>query len=133
MAYTGATIVGMDELMKKIEAKFSDQRVSRVVNKALKEIGAEQAKDLQSVAQAFVDPELIVSSRVSRSGGIPSVKIGWSGGRWQVVHLNEFGFNHLKAGEFVKQRGFGVMRAFVYTTEATYMDKLKDKLEELIK
>ncbi len=128
----GAEFKGIDEFLKNLETKLGESRVNRIVNKALKEIGVETAQELQAVGQKFVDPDTIAASRVSRADGVPAVKVGWSGERWRVVHLNEFGFNH-KSGKFVRQGAFGIMRAFVKTQEADYPDKLRDKLGELTK
>ncbi|GFH42737.1 hypothetical protein Hs30E_12880 [Lactococcus hodotermopsidis] len=132
MSFTGAEIVGMNEFVRNLEAKLGEARVNRIVNKTLKEIGEESAQELQAIGQNFVDPDMIATSRVSREYDVPSVKVGWSGGRWQVVHLNEFGFNHT-GGKFVKQSAFGVMQGFVKSQEGTYQQKLRTKLGELTK
>ena len=129
---SGAELQGVDELLKNLESKLGEARVNRIANKALKEIGEEAAEELQAVGQKFVDPDMIASSRVSRVDGVPAVKVGWVGGRWRVVHLNEFGFHH-KSGKFVRQGAYGVMRAYVVKQEASYPSKLRDKLGELTK
>ena len=124
---SGVTLVGIEEVLAKLEAKLGEPKVRRVTNKALRETSKEIEPEFREAVSVYKDTGLTVDavtvSGVSRVSGVAQVKVGFGKGfpsRWQLVHLNELGYAHNQ-----NPRGFGVIRRF--------SDKLQREYPEIIR
>ena len=133
---------GMEDILNKLESKLGEARVKTVVNKALRSSGEEVEKDLRAMGYSFARTgatgKQVVKGNVSWADyGIPSIKIGWrsAGGgespRWNIEHLNEFGYTRNGVGQSTP--GFGKMQDLVDEYETLYPKIAQEKLEELVR
>lgn len=125
---SGVKITGIDELLTNMERELGEAKVNRVVNKALRETGQEILPDFKAELSSFRDTGETVDSAtvsgVSRSSGVPTVKLGFGAGtRWRLVHLSELGYS-----KNPNPRGFGVIRRFAEKLEETYPTTIANKL-----
>lgn len=119
-------ITGVDEVIAKLEKKYSKGRLDKVERRAL-QMGATHAKyQLKYAVESYKDTGQTVrevsASKARRRGGKLQAKVGWGqGSRWRLVHLNEWGYT--KNGHTYSPRGLGVVqKAF---------DGMKDEVKEV--
>lgn len=131
-------IKGMDEVLKKLEEKFSPTKVNRVVNKALKEGGQVFEKDLKEGLSTYADTGSTVDEVVVTSprmvNGVKVVRVGFNGrkGRYALVHLNEFGYTRF--GKRHSPKGLGVIRKTIDAGESKHQEIVKKVIvSELMK
>lgn len=129
---SGANLIGLEEVLAKMEEKLGEDKVRRVSNKALREVAKEIEPDFKEAISSYRDTgatvDAIVVSGVSRATGVAQIKLGFGKGdptRWQLVHLNELGYAHNPS-----PRGFGVIRRFSEALESTYPEKIKAHLQD---
>ncbi|HEM3878458.1 hypothetical protein Q7V72_03300 [Streptococcus suis] len=125
---SGVKITGIDELLANMERELGEAKVNRVVNKALRETGQEILPDFKAELSSFRDSGLTIEeatlSGVSRSTGVPMIKLGFGdGSRWRLAHLNELGY-----AKNPNPRGFGVIRRFAEKLEETYPTTIANKV-----
>ena len=127
-------VVGMEQVLKKLDEKFSPAKVERVKNKALKE-GAkafemELLMGLSSYADTGATMTEVVVSTPRGMGSVKVIRIGWNGPkkRYKLVHLNEFGYT--RYGKKYSPAGYGVIRTTIDKTEETYKKIVKDVMVE---
>lgn len=126
-------VLGVDEILKNIEAKLGESRTNRIVNKALRETGDEVVKIVEEAVSSYIDTgathDNVVRSNVKKDPH-KTVAIGWATGkRWRLVHLNEFGY--VRHGKFVRPRGFGKLQSAVDKTKSIAVPKMTEYLKEL--
>lgn len=134
----GVTITGVDEVLSKLEQKFSKAKLARVENNALKISGRYVAVNLKNAVASYRDTgatvnEVTVDDPKMR-GGVRDIKIGWAGNgskqRWRLVHLNEFGYT--RNGRTYSPRGIGKIQG-VYESSMPAARKLQaDQLKKLV-
>lgn len=123
-----AKLVGLDEVLAKLEQELGEAKVRRVVNKSLREVGKEIEPEFKARIAGYKDTgettEAVTISGVRREEGIPKIMLGFGpGSRWRLVHLSEFGYSKKR-----NPRGLGVIRRFSAELEGAYPDKIGDKL-----
>lgn len=135
-------LLGLEEVLATLEEKLGEDRVKVVVNKALRKAGDEAEKGLTQMSHKFVrtgaTTKQIVKGNVSWADyGIPRIKIGWraAGGgespRWNIEHLNEFGYT--RDGVSYSPRGFGQMQNLIDEQEISYPKIAQEELKELLR
>lgn len=129
---SGAKLVGMDDVLEKLEEKLGEDAVRRKTNKALRATSKEIEPDFKEVVSAYRDTgttvDAVAVSGVSRATGVAQVKIGFGKGypsRWQLVHLNELGY-----AKKARPRGFGLIRRFSERLEREYPEKIRSSLKD---
>ncbi|HFR3976725.1 TPA: HK97 gp10 family phage protein [Streptococcus suis] len=129
---SGAELFGVEEILANLEAKLGESRVRRATNKALRETAKEIEPDFKEAVSVYKDTgatvDAIAVSGVSRATGVAQVKIGFGKGhpsRWQLVHLNELGYEHNP-----NPRGFGVIRRFSDRLQQEYPEKMRVHLKD---
>ena len=130
-------IVGLEDVLKNLDAKFSPDKVERVKNKALragaKAFENELLMGLSSYSDTGATMAEVVISSPKGVGSVKVVRIGWNGPkkRYKLVHLNEFGYT--RYGKKYSPAGYGVIRTTIDKTEETYKQVVKDSIvEELL-
>lgn len=126
----GASLRGVEDVLRTIEAKLGDPVVRRKANKVLREATKELEPDFKSALSGYARTgktvEAVVSSGVRDATlGTPTVKLGFTSPRWTLVHLNEFGYAKKRS-----PRGFGVMRRFFETSQPVFKSHVGMKLKE---
>lgn len=129
---SGVKLNGVDELLRKMEQELGEAKVNRVVNKALRETGAELLPEFKKELEVFTDTGQTIEdatvSGVSRATGEGVVKLGFGkGSRWRLAHLNELGYSRL--GKTYRPRGFGVIRGYAEKLEVKYPKLIANKLK----
>lgn len=130
-------IKGVEEVLKNMEDKLGERRVSRIVNKTLNESGEDFKKGLAQAVSSYrhtgATVDEVVRSRSSRRGGNFSLRVGWAGPkkRYKLVHLNEFGY--VRWGRRYSPRGMGVIRKHIDTGGRKYLVDVRTGLEEITK
>lgn len=122
-------IKGLDEIVNKLNTKFSERRVNQFVNSALTVAGRYAATDIKNAVGSYRDTGAtvneITAGKARLRGGVRNIRIGWSGDgskqRWRLVHLNEFGYT--RNGRTYTPRGSGKIRAAY--------DNMQPKIKEL--
>jgi hypothetical protein len=131
-------ITGVDEVIAKLEAKFSKGRVSRIENNALRIAGRLMAVRLKQAVASYRDTgktviEITTGSARTR-GGVKSISIGWSGSgsgqRWRLVHLNEFGYT--RWGRSYSPRGMGQIQGAFDSSKDAVKQLERYELERLL-
>lgn len=129
---SGAKLIGVDEVLAKMEEKLGEKKVRQVTNKALRKTSKEIEPEFKGVISGYRDTgatvEAIAVSGVSRESGVPKIKLGFGKGhptRWQLVHLNELGY-----AKNPNPRGFGVIRRFSERLEKEYPEKIRVHLKD---
>lgn len=129
---SGARLVGMDDVLAKLEEELGEEAVRRKTNKALRKTSKEIEPEFKEVISAYRDTgatvDTITVSGVSRASGGAQVKLGFGKGhpsRWQLVHLNELGY-----AKNPNPRGFGVIRRFSERLEKEYPEKIRVHLKD---
>lgn len=129
---SGASLVGMDDVLAKLEEELGEEAVRRKTNKALRKTSKEIEPEFKEVISAYRDTgatvDTITVSGVSRTSGVAQVKLGFGKGhptRWQLVHLNELGY-----AKNPNPRGFGVIRRFSERLEKEYPEKIRVHLKD---
>ncbi|CQR24580.1 hypothetical protein BN1356_00924 [Streptococcus varani] len=126
---SGVKITGIDELLAKMERELGEDKVTRVVNKALRETGKELLPDFKEELSSFRDTgetvESAIISGVSRASGVPTIKLGFGEGtRWRLAHLNELGY-----AKNPYPNGFGVIRRFAENLEGKYPTMIANRVK----
>lgn len=130
-------VKGLDTVLKMMEERLGDRKVSQAVNKALNESGEEFKVGLAKAVSCYKDTgateEEVVRGRASKRGGSHTVKVGWAGpkNRYKLVHLNEFGYT--RWGRTYSPRGMGVIRKYLDVAGKQYILNVRRGLEELTK
>lgn len=124
-----AKLNGLEEVIHEMEKILGETKVNSVVNKALKETGQVIEPEFKKAVSVYKDTgatvSSVVASGVRRDMAIPSVKLGFTSPRWQLVHLNEMGY-----AKNPHPRGFGVIRRFSTQLESIYPHLIEPKLKE---
>lgn len=124
-----AKLRGMENVIREMEKQLGEAKVNRIVNKALKETGKIIEPEFKSAVSVYKDTgatvSSVVTSGVRRDMAIPSIKLGFTSPRWQLVHLNEMGY-----AKNPSPRGYGVIRRFSNQLEGVYPQLLTPKLKE---
>ena len=110
------TITGVDEVLAKLDKKFSQSKMTRIEKQALNVAGRYLSSQLRHAVSAYKDTGATVRevtfSTPRRRNGRVSLKVGWKGdgtmGRWRLVHLNEFGYT--RNGKIYSPRGLGIVQ-----------------------
>lgn len=110
------TITGVNEVLAKLESKFSTARVTKIEKQALRVAGRYMASNLRHAVASYKDTGAtmreVTYSTPRRRGGKVNLKVGWKGDgsnqRWRLVHLNEFGYT--RNGITYSPRGLGVVQ-----------------------
>lgn len=132
---------GLETILKNLDKRLGPDRVKTVTNKALRTIAKEVEEDLKVMAYRFnrsgaTVKQTTVGNVSWADYGIPRVKIGWrrAGGgespRWNIEHLNEFGFT--REGKSYRPRGFGQMQDLIDEQEVSYPKRVQEELKELV-
>lgn len=130
-------ISGTEDIIRKLEEKLGEKRTTRVVNKALREVGKQTGDILKEEVATYKDTgetyESVVVSNVRKSTeGLKEIKVGFGpGSRWRLVHLNEFGYT--RYGKFQRPRGMGKVQSAVDRTKPVYQKVMQKGLGELLK
>ncbi|AXQ79426.1 hypothetical protein DDV21_010230 [Streptococcus chenjunshii] len=126
---SGAKLKGYDELIRNMEKKLGPDKVKRAVNKSLRETSKLIEPDFKDAVSSYKDTgatvNAVVISGVKRDMGIPSIKLGFTSPRWNLVHLQELGYSRNPS-----PRGFGVIRRFSNELEGVYPKLIAEKLKE---
>jgi hypothetical protein len=131
-------IKGMDEVLAKLDEKFSAGRVSRIENDALRVGGRLIAVNVKNSVSSFRDTgktvqEVMVGSP-KKQGGVRGIKVGWSpdgsGQRWRLEHLNEFGYT--RWGRSYHPRGMGKLQSAYDTSKPAALALERSQLEKLL-
>lgn len=109
-------ITGVEEVLDKLEKKFSQSKMTQVEKRALSVAGKLTAIRLRTAVNSYRDTGATVRevkvSTPRRKDGQVQLKIGWAGDgpkqRWRIVHLNEFGYT--RNGKTYAPRGLGVIK-----------------------
>lgn len=109
-------ITGVEEVLAKLEQRFSQSKMTQVEKRALSIAGRVIAVRLRSAVSSYRDTGATVRevkvSMPRRKDGKIQLKIGWAGDgtkqRWRLVHLNEFGYT--RNGRIYSPRGLGVIK-----------------------
>lgn len=126
----------LDEVLKNMEDKLGQRKVSRIVNKTLNDAGEEFKEGLAEAVSSYQDTgatvDEVTRGRSSRRGGDYSLRVGWRGPkkRYKLVHLNEFGY--VRWGRRYSPRGLGVIRNYIDSATQSYTAEVSRGLEELI-
>lgn len=136
----GAELLGLEEVLAKLEEKLGPDRVKQVVNKTLREAAKEAEQDLKAMAVTFnrtgrTVRQTAVGNVSWADYNIPRIKIGWGKAdgdspRWNIEHLNEMGFTI--NGVFHRPAGFGKLQDLVDTYETKYPKLAQEGLKELL-
>ena len=133
----GFTITGVDEVISKLENKFSSRKLDQIERQALK-MGATYAKyQLNYAVESYRDTGATVrevtAGKPRKKAGHLSVKVGWEGGksRWRLVHLNEWGYTrngrtYSPRGLGVVQKAFSGMKDEIKNTQVEYLKRMVD-------
>jgi hypothetical protein len=126
---------GLNELLAKLDQKFAKAKVDQVVNKALRTEAGTEVDELSGALRAAyadtgISAEGVTHGNVSRSSGVPIIKMGNSGEHWRLIHLNEFGYT--EDGVYHPGAGNGVMTKFVENQAQEYKNRIANNLEELL-
>lgn len=135
-------LTGLSSILSEMEKRLGSERVKVVTNKALRTIAREHVEpDLKKTVAKFAKTGKIV--RQTSVGNvswadyhIPRIKIGWARSpigetpRWNLEHLNEFGFS--RQGKFYRPDGFGKMQELVDEYETLYPAMVQEELKELV-
>lgn len=130
-------IRGLEELLKNMEDKLGERKVTRVVNKTLNEAGEEFKDGLAKAVSSYRDTGAteaeVVRGRSSKRGGNHTLRVGWAGPmkRYKLVHLNEFGY--VRWGRRYNPRGMGVIRKYIDTSTGRYVLNVRKGLEEIMR
>lgn len=127
---SGARISGIDDILRAMEKELGDAKVTRIVNRSLKQTAQDIEPDFRSAIATYKDTgetvDSIVVSGILRSEGVPMVKLGFgAGSRWRLVHLNELGYAKNR-----NPRGLGVIRRFSAGLEDSFPEKIRVKLQD---
>ncbi|MFT8556014.1 hypothetical protein [Liquorilactobacillus hordei] len=106
-------ITGVEETLAKLEQKFSKRKLTMIENQALTVAGRYMAVTVKKAVQSYADTGATVrevtDTKPRVMGGERILKVGWEGDgskqRWQLVHLNEFGYTRF--GRTYAPRGLG--------------------------
>lgn len=109
-------ITGVEEVLAKLNNKFSQAKMTQVEKRALSVAGRLVARQLRSAVSSYKDTGATVReikvSTPRRKDGKVQLKVGWAGDgtkqRWRLVHLNEFGYT--RNGKTYAPRGLGVIK-----------------------
>lgn len=109
-------ITGVNEVLNKLENKFSQAKMTRIEKRALNVAGQLVARNLRKAVSSYKDTGATVReikvSTPRRKDGVVQLKVGWDGAgaeqRWRLVHLNEFGYT--RNGKTYAPRGLGVIK-----------------------
>jgi len=131
-------IKGMDEVLAKLEAKFSKGRVSRIENNALRIAGRLMAVKLKQAVASYRDTGATVMEITvgNPKGGrtVRKISIGWSasgsGQRWRLVHLNEFGYT--RWGRSYSPNGMGKIQGAFDSSKDAVKVLQRHELERLL-
>jgi hypothetical protein len=128
-------IRGIDAVVRALEKNLGEQKMNRVVNKVMKEVGQEAEDGLKEAVSVFKDTGKTVEETtysLSNAGGRKQVKLGWGKGtRWRLEHLNEWGYT--REGRKIITRGFGVVQKYVDGLEGSYQTDVRKRLMEELK
>lgn len=124
-----ATLVGLEDILSKMEQELGEPKVKRVINKSLREVGKEIEPEFKARIAGYRDTgetaESVTLSGVLNGEGIPKIMLGFGpGSRWRLVHLSEFGY-----AKKSNPRGLGVIRRFAAELEGVYPEKISSKLK----
>lgn len=139
MAFRGISVTGVEDVLLAINNKLGKTRRERISREAINNAAELAEDDLKEVTRTFQDTgrttDETTHSKARKIGGeIYQVKVGWGpGSRWRLEHLNEFGFvrNGRSYPPNGNIRGFGKLRVFAEEQKTVYVERMKDKLEEL--
>lgn len=128
------SVVGVDSILKKLEAKLGANQTTRIVNKALRTAGKESNDIVKAAVSGYKDTgatyDLVVTSNVKSNP--KRIEIGWaSKQRSPIVHLNEFGYT--RYGRYVRPRGMGKLQEAVDKIGRQSVITMRKELEELVK
>ena len=87
-------IKGLDEIVNKLNTKFSERRVNQFVNSALTVAGRYAATDIKNAVGSYRDTGAtvneITAGKARLRGGVRNIRIGWSGDgskqRWRQIN-----------------------------------------------
>lgn len=127
-------VMGVEEILKNMEAKLGEKRVNRITNKALKKQGERNKEVVKKAVSSYIDTgktyDLVITSGIKRNP--KRVETGWaSKERAPIVHLNEFGYT--RYGKYVRPRGMGKLQSAVDEIQGKAFEEMKAELEELAK
>lgn len=132
----GASVTGMDDIIKSLNIKFNSKRVSSIENRALIAGARVVAEEIEQQLKPFQDTgatiEEITIGLPTRRGGFKHILVGWRGPmeRYRLVHLNEFGYT--RNGKKYNSRAKGAIQRAINNTKQPFFDAVIGELSKHI-
>ena len=144
----GVEIIGEDEVLQKLEEKFSKTKARKIARSVLNHQGDEMKEAFEAATATYMDTgatfEAVTKqpARITANGMFSKVGFGsHDPERWMLVHLNELGYSphgvfsgtanakHSDGTVFFRPRGFGKLQA----AYDSHKDQLLQTAQEEIK
>ena len=131
-------VEGLDEVVNKLSEKFSERKLAKVENDALRLSGRLTAVKLKQAVSSYRDTgatviEIVAGKPRLRDAG-RTINVGWNGDgskqRWRLVHLNEWGYT--RNGKSYRPRGVGKVQQAYEDVKQPAIDLTKKELEKLL-
>lgn len=145
----GVEIIGEDEVLQKLEDKFSKTKANKIARSVLNKQGDEMKEAFEAATATYMDTGATFDAvtkqpaRITGNGAFSKVGFGnHDPQRWMLVHLNELGYSahgvfngnntnatHSDGTRFYRPRGFGKLQA----AYDSHKDQLLQTAQEEIK
>lgn len=130
----GASVNGMDEIIKNLHNQFTGPKFTRIENRSLvagaRVVGEAIEKELIPFKATGATVEEITIGKPTTRGGFKHILVGWSGPmeRYRLVHLNEFGYT--RNGKKYNPRAKGAIQRAINSSKQTFFDAVTGELSK---
>lgn len=126
----GAELIGLDEVLKNLDAKLGPRKVEQASRLAIQNSAEAVKVPIVAAVASYQDTGKEVAGvtvgKVKKIGGQLMIAIGNNGEHWQIVHLNEYGYNRF--GKGYHPRGMGKIQTAVNVSQPLYKEAVRARL-----